>query len=248
LFELNFRDERYLPFEYLGAISRWRIELPPENNFFDMDTLSDVILNLNYTAREGGDVLRRAANEVAQRHLPGAGVRFFDVRHEFPDAWQLFQGRPGDRDCPSELGLRLSRGMFPFLPGHRDVTVTRLDLFFEAPCAEAGSHRAVEFLVGHRVGRAQEGRCECEVRRVHCIASAEWPGLYHGVLDVRLEPLGRHGEEVGTFRFPHHTGHIARAYVLCRWVSDRLEHCNGEVAVSDPSEKRSSPHASPKRR
>lgn len=28
LFELNFRDERYLPFEGAGAISRWRIELP----------------------------------------------------------------------------------------------------------------------------------------------------------------------------------------------------------------------------
>lgn len=27
LFELNFRDDRYLPFEGAGAISRWRIEL-----------------------------------------------------------------------------------------------------------------------------------------------------------------------------------------------------------------------------
>ena len=34
LFELNFRDQRYLPFEYMGAVSRWRIELPPENNYF----------------------------------------------------------------------------------------------------------------------------------------------------------------------------------------------------------------------
>ena len=28
LFELNFRDERYLPFEGAGAVSEWRIELP----------------------------------------------------------------------------------------------------------------------------------------------------------------------------------------------------------------------------
>ena len=40
----NFRDERDLPFEYQGAVSRWRIELPRENNYFDMDTLSDMIL------------------------------------------------------------------------------------------------------------------------------------------------------------------------------------------------------------
>ena len=38
LFEVSFRDERYLPFEFAGAISRWRIELPPENNQFDFDT------------------------------------------------------------------------------------------------------------------------------------------------------------------------------------------------------------------
>ncbi|MBK9227461.1 MAG: hypothetical protein IPL67_10515 [Ignavibacteria bacterium] len=28
VFELNFRDERYLPFENTGAISSWRLELP----------------------------------------------------------------------------------------------------------------------------------------------------------------------------------------------------------------------------
>ena len=39
LFELNFRDERYLPFEGAGAISRWRIELDPDSNGFDFNTL-----------------------------------------------------------------------------------------------------------------------------------------------------------------------------------------------------------------
>src|SRR6185295_686313 len=48
LFELSFRDERYLPFEYLGAVSRWRIELPRDNNFFDMDALTDVVFTMNY--------------------------------------------------------------------------------------------------------------------------------------------------------------------------------------------------------
>lgn len=28
VFELNFRDERYLPFEGTGAITSWRLELP----------------------------------------------------------------------------------------------------------------------------------------------------------------------------------------------------------------------------
>jgi hypothetical protein len=54
MFQLSFNDERYLPFEFHGAVSRWRIELPQENNQFDIDTLSDVVLHLSYTAREGG--------------------------------------------------------------------------------------------------------------------------------------------------------------------------------------------------
>jgi len=61
MFELNFRDERYLPFEGAGAISQWRIEMPKEFRPFDYDTISDVILHLRYTAREGGKALRDAA-------------------------------------------------------------------------------------------------------------------------------------------------------------------------------------------
>jgi hypothetical protein len=75
----------------VGAISRWRIELPPENKQFDLNTLRDVVMKLNYASREGGEVLRIAANEVAQRHLPGSGCRLFDIRDELPDAWVILQ-------------------------------------------------------------------------------------------------------------------------------------------------------------
>ena len=80
LFEINFNDKRYLPFEFSDAISRWRIELPPETNQFELNTLTDVVMILNYTSRDGGEDLRIAANETAQRHLPGAGWSFFDIR------------------------------------------------------------------------------------------------------------------------------------------------------------------------
>ena len=71
LFELNFRDERYLPFEYAGAVGRWRIELPIETNAFDIDTMSDLIFQLSYTAREGGSALRKASWAAASCLLPG---------------------------------------------------------------------------------------------------------------------------------------------------------------------------------
>lgn len=127
MFQLSFNDERYLPFEFHGAVSRWRIELPQENNQFDIDTLSDVVLYLSYTAREGGEELRVAANEVAQRHLPGSGVRFFDFRHELPDAWHRFRQPHQDGQSKRQLDVRLKRNMFPFIPGRSIVRIERLD-------------------------------------------------------------------------------------------------------------------------
>ena len=96
LFELSLHDERFVPFEFSGAVSRWKLELPRENNQFPLDTVSDVILHLNYTAREGGKVLRQAASRTAQKHLPGDGIRFFDVRHEFPEYWRSVFARDSE--------------------------------------------------------------------------------------------------------------------------------------------------------
>ena len=69
MFELNFRDERYLPFEGAGVISRWRIEMPKENNAFDFSTISDVIIRFSYTAREGGDLFGRRRRKLCSGHL-----------------------------------------------------------------------------------------------------------------------------------------------------------------------------------
>jgi len=224
MFELSFRDERYLPFEFAGAVSRWRIEIPQENNQFDLDTLSDVVLHLNYTSREGGEVLRKAANAVAQQYLPGSGLRFFDIRHEFPDAWQLFRrGTSGEnKRSARELSLRLGRNMFPFLPCHEDLKITRLELFFEAAGAKPSAHKVVDFLIGHRIGHAKDDgeRCECEVKYMTCIASSEWPCLYHGVLDVCLGPLDGSGyNDLGTFKFPDDIEDITRAFLVCGYTA-----------------------------
>jgi hypothetical protein len=55
LFTLNFNDERYLPFEYTGAISKWQLTFPnPEAQKNLLDSLTDVIVHVSYTARVGG--------------------------------------------------------------------------------------------------------------------------------------------------------------------------------------------------
>ncbi len=60
LFTLNFADERYLPFEGTGAVSVWKLAMPKENNpGVDIDNLTDVIVQLNYTALPGSSAFAK---------------------------------------------------------------------------------------------------------------------------------------------------------------------------------------------
>ena len=92
LFETQLRDERFLPFEGSGVISTWRLELPGEYPQFDYSTISDVVLTIRYTARDGGDVLRNAATEAIRIDLQdGSKPLRFEVllssRHDFSTEW-----------------------------------------------------------------------------------------------------------------------------------------------------------------
>jgi hypothetical protein len=95
VFELNFRDERYLPFEGAGAISKWRIELPAQFRQFDYDTITDVVLRLRYTAMDGGNKLKTVAADTVQHYIGTVEnlsrdqglFAAFDLIHDFPDQW-----------------------------------------------------------------------------------------------------------------------------------------------------------------
>ena len=99
VFELNFRDERYLPFENTGAISSWRLELPTEVKQFDYNTISDVIVHVKYTAREGGSGLRTAANtalkdqlEAIKQGLNQTGLHVtLNMKYDMPNDWHLLK-------------------------------------------------------------------------------------------------------------------------------------------------------------
>jgi len=54
-FDFNAKSEKYLPFEGAGALSQWRIELPERLRQFDYCTISDVVMQLRYTAVDGGN-------------------------------------------------------------------------------------------------------------------------------------------------------------------------------------------------
>ena len=122
LFELDFQDNRYLPFEGAGAISEWQIDLPSRTNAFDFATISDVILHLKYTSREGGESLRNAAWEERQQLISDAAssplTRLFSLKTEFPADWHRFlhPNEPAtEQEYLHKLNLELTMERFPFL-------------------------------------------------------------------------------------------------------------------------------------
>jgi hypothetical protein len=122
LFELSFRDERYLPFECAGAISTWQLELMDDPNLrtFSYDTISDVILHIRYTAREDAGQFRTHARDHVGDVIKTAAAsgamplrRLFDLKHEFPTQWHaLLHPAPGS---DATLQIRLSKQSFPQL-------------------------------------------------------------------------------------------------------------------------------------
>ena len=90
VFNLNFQDERYVPFEGAGAISKWHIKLNTKFRQFDYNTITDVILHMSYTAKEGGELLATSATNTLVNQLKNAAVdpegnlyHVFDVKRTF---------------------------------------------------------------------------------------------------------------------------------------------------------------------
>lgn len=132
LFEANLHDQRYLPFEGAGADSEWRLELPDEYRQFNYDSISDVILHLRYTAREGGSLLRSGAisngKELIAAGESSASIRLFSVRHEFPREWHRFKTQAPAAGQRYELALTLRPEHYPFWAQTQMNRVSRINL------------------------------------------------------------------------------------------------------------------------
>jgi hypothetical protein len=147
MFEVNFRDERYLPFEGGGVVSQWLLSLPQNCNAFDFETITDVIMNLKYTARDGGGAFGAIAQAAAlwpgpqSQPMPSTptGIfpqkqsnlaRFFSLRHEFPTEWYKFLN-PLPSDLAQTLMLVLTKERFPFQYRGKKISVSQVDLLLK---------------------------------------------------------------------------------------------------------------------
>jgi hypothetical protein len=102
VFDLNFRDERYIPFEGAGVISKWRIELPEKFREFDYESITEVVMKVQYLALDGGDKLKAAAAASVQDYVQSVEslsreeglFALFDLRHDFPNEWYKASNPP----------------------------------------------------------------------------------------------------------------------------------------------------------
>ncbi|MFA6060115.1 MAG: neuraminidase-like domain-containing protein [Taibaiella sp.] len=133
VFELNFRDERYLPFECKGAVSEWELRLADNNQvrMFDFETISDIIIQLRYTARDSNIVnnnFKTARINNINGLIAGGSLlpRYFSLKHEFSNEWYAafnqsvevegYDGRP--------VNLELNIDQFPEYAKGKTVTIT----------------------------------------------------------------------------------------------------------------------------
>ena len=140
-FELNFRNERYLPFEGAGAISTWRIELltDPDLRQFDYDTITDVILHISYTTREGGAKLKEEATKALKQTIEERTLRLveengllqlFSLKHQFPNKWHRFL-HPATENEPQRIELQISSDRFPFMFHENEIAVDTEKFFMK---------------------------------------------------------------------------------------------------------------------
>ncbi|MCP4399234.1 MAG: hypothetical protein GY801_18270 [bacterium] len=126
MFETNLRDERYLPFEGAGAESNWRLELPEQFRQFDYNTISDVVLHVNYTARQGGNLLRQrsvARIEALLAVANEAGMTLLlSLKHDFAGQWRRFV------NDSANFSAQITRDYFPYFTAGKELKLDQIHL------------------------------------------------------------------------------------------------------------------------
>ncbi len=152
VFELNFRDERYLPFEGAGAISQWSLELFYDNSpdfgkalrQLDYNTITDAILHIKYMAREDAGPFKTGAVAHLREYFGQDGatpsLRMFNLREEFPSQWHRFlhPTKPTDGNV---FEFEMIPSLFPIRDAEKKLKVNTIWLL--ARCTDSGSYKVV---------------------------------------------------------------------------------------------------------
>lgn len=128
MFETNLRDERFLPFEGAGAESTWKLDLPNPNDYlaFDYATISDVILHIRYTARQGvaPEKVKAALADLFRQANQAGLALLFSLRHDFPTEWSAFV----NSQTTADFTATIRKSYFPYFT--QGKTIKNIELAF----------------------------------------------------------------------------------------------------------------------
>ncbi|WP_421921235.1 neuraminidase-like domain-containing protein [Marinifilum sp.] len=122
LFELNFNDARYLPFEGAGAASEWVITLPNTVRQFDYNSINDVIMHINYTSEDAGNRTTVENNLVSNLNSLVEGevfVTMFSLKAQYPDAWAKI--------LTEQVIIDVSKSQLPFYLQEQNIEIKGVD-------------------------------------------------------------------------------------------------------------------------
>ncbi|HEY6877044.1 MAG TPA: hypothetical protein VI299_03455 [Polyangiales bacterium] len=122
LFQVNYSDERFLPFEGTGAASTWRLEVNGVDGPLHRQTLSDVIMTVQYTARSGGSSFAEAAKSLLGK-TSNERAWLVNLAADYSDAWQAFMNNPA-----AGIAFTVDRNS---LPGASTNAVSGVFLYYE---------------------------------------------------------------------------------------------------------------------
>jgi hypothetical protein len=118
MFELSYRDDRYLPFEDCGVDVTWELEMPKPSNRFDFDNIVDVILTIDYTALADSEYKKKVIDALGTE---AGGMVPLIIRAIYPKQWETFRdtswatnGEESGNGVvdPYTLKFKVTRGMF----------------------------------------------------------------------------------------------------------------------------------------
>jgi hypothetical protein len=179
VFELSFRDERYLPFEGAGAISGWALELfndAGNPDFgkplrqFDYDTIADAVLHVKFTAREDAGRFKDGAMAHLRDRLktpdPAPGAVILDWRRDFPGEWNRFL-HPTQPPNGNVFAIEVAPNLFPVRDQDKKLAIEKIQIL--ARCAQSGEYRVT---------------LAAPADAANLISKPEYGGLHEGKLTV----------------------------------------------------------------
>ncbi len=128
LFELNFHDERYLPFEGAGAISEWRLELPSLLRSFNYDTIPDVLIHLSYTSLDGDRFYAetKLVNALTAYATNDGLFRVFSLRYDFPDSFATLLAQTAQY-----TDFNVEKHHFPYILSQKTLAITETKIYLK---------------------------------------------------------------------------------------------------------------------